>query len=173
MEVGGGGVAFPSQSQIARRRIYERVWIVFGLFWAVGRVIVAKATVEKYGVNITIFAVIEIAAAWPHAVGAARVITNLIDRNPAGAMPWGVMLAVSHIAPELYIALVGSHMPLGVYISLAFIVVGLGALAIVGIIQKVRIGRAERALRAAEEAPAPGTSNERTRRQTADTSDGS
>lgn len=142
------GAVVPTDRQVARRRVYERVWIVLGILWAIGRVIVAKATVEKYGVNITVFAVIEIVAAWPHAVGAARVITNLIDRNPSGALPWGIMLAVSHIAPELYIAVVGSHMPLGVYISLVVIVVGLGALAVVGIVQKVRIGRTERALAA-------------------------
>lgn len=152
MAAGDSGITVPSLAQLARRRIYERIWIVLGVLWAVGRVIVAKATVEKYGVNITVFAIIEIAAAWPHAVGAARVITNLIDRNPHGALPWGIMLAVSHIAPELYIAVVGSHMPIGVYVSLAMIVIGLGALAVVGILQKVRIGRAARAALSAEDA---------------------
>lgn len=144
--VGIGGVLVPTAHQVARRKIYERIWIIFGIAWAVGRVFVAKATVEQYGVNITVFAVIEIVAAWPHAIGAARVVTKLVDRDPRGALPWGAMLAVSHIAPELYIAVVGSHMPVGVYISLILIVVGLGALAVVGILQKVRIGRAEREL---------------------------
>lgn len=144
------GVLIPSAHQVARRRIYERIWILLGVVWAVGRVIVAKATVEKYGVNITVFAVLEILVAWPHALGAARVVTNLVDRDPHGALPWGILLAVTHIAPELYIAVVGSKMPIGVYVSLVFIVIGLGALAVVGIIQKVRIGRCLREQLAAE-----------------------
>ena len=138
------GVLTPSARQVARRRVYERIWIVLGVVWAIGRVVVAKATVEKYGVNITVFAVMEILVAWPHALGAARVVTNLVDRNPHGALPWGALLAVTHIAPELYIAVVGSRMPLGVYVSLVLIVFGLGALAVIGIVQKVRVGRAER-----------------------------
>ncbi len=138
------GVLVPSARQVARRRIYERIWIVLGVAWAVGRVFVAKATVERYGVNITVFAFIEILVAWPHALGAARVVTNLVDRDPHGAFRWGMLLAATHIAPELYIAVVGSHMPVGVYVSLALIVVGLGALAVVGIIQKVGVARAER-----------------------------
>lgn len=144
------GVRVPTAAQRARRHRYEQAWIVLGVLWALVRVVIAKATVEKYGVNITVFAIIEIAVAWPHGLGAARVVAKLIDRDPHGAMPWGLLLAVSHIAPELYIAVVGSHMPLGVYISLAFIVFGLGALAVIGIVQKVRIGRAERAVAAAE-----------------------
>ncbi len=144
--MGVRGVLVPSARQIARRRVYERLWIVLGVVWAVGRVFVAKATVERYGVNITVFAVIEILVAWPHALGAARVVTKLVDRDPHGAFRWGTLLAVTHIAPELYIAVAGSHMPFGVYVSLALIVVGLGALAVVGIIQKVGIARAEREL---------------------------
>ncbi len=148
MAWGVAGGTTPTAAQVTRRRLFERVWIVLGLVWALGRVVVAKATVEKYGVNITVFAVIEILAAWPHSLGAARVVTNLIDRNPHGALPWGLMLAVSHIGPELYIAVAGSHMPVGVYVSLAIIVLGLGALAIVGIVQKVRMGRVQRILAA-------------------------
>lgn len=140
------GVRTPTAAQTARRNRYEQIWIVLGVLWAVGRVVIAKATVEQYGVNITVFAIIEILVAWPHALGAARVVTKLIDRDPHGAMGWGALLAVTHIAPELYIAVVGNHMPVGIYISLVLIVVGLGALAIVGIIQKVRVGRAERGI---------------------------
>ena len=138
----------PTARQVARRRIFERIWIVLGILWAVGRVIVAKATVEKYGVNIAVFAVIEILVAWPHALGAARVVTKLIDRDPTGAFLWGSVLAVTHIAPELYIAVTGSNMPAEIYVSLAVIVVGLGALAVVGIVQKVRAGRYHRSIAA-------------------------
>ncbi len=140
-----GGVRVASAAQKERRNRYEQIWIVLGVLWALGRVVVAKATVEKYGVNIAVFAVIEILVAWPHALGAARVITKLIDRDPHGALAWGSLLAATHIAPELYIAVVGSHMPVGVYVSLAVIVLGLGALAVIGVVQKVRIGRAQRA----------------------------
>ena len=140
------GTLTPSARQLARRRVYERLWIVLGVVWAVGRVFVAKATVERYGVNITVFAVIEILVAWPHALGAARVVTKLVDRDPHGAFCWGALLAVTHIAPELYIAVAGSRMPFGIYVSLALIVVGLGALAVVGIIQKVGIAQAGREL---------------------------
>jgi hypothetical protein len=147
------GVRTPTAAQKARRSRYEQIWIVLGVVWAVGRVIIAKATVEQYGVNITVFAIIEILVAWPHALGAARVVTKLIDRDPHGALLWGSLLAVTHIAPELYIAVVGNHMPVGVYISLVVIVIGLGALAVVGIVQKVRIGRAERSVSGTNDLP--------------------
>jgi hypothetical protein len=144
------GVRVPTAAQRARRNRYEQIWIVLGVLWAVGRVVIAKATVEQYGVNITVFAIIEILVAWPHALGAARVVTKLIDRDPHGALAWGTLLAVTHSAPELYIAVDGSHMPVGVYVSLVVIVLGLGALAVVGIVQKVRVGRMERARQSGE-----------------------
>lgn len=137
-------VRVPSAKQIARRRLAERVWIVLGFVWAIARVLVAKATVEEYGVNITVFALLEVVLAWPHSISAARVVMKLIDHDPVGALPWGVILAGTHIAPELYIAVAGSNMSTGVYVSLIVIVVGLGALAIVGIFQKVAAGRAQR-----------------------------
>jgi hypothetical protein len=133
----------PSADQLARRRALERVWIILGFLWVIGRVIVAKATVEQYGVSITMFAALEVLVAWPHSLSAARLVTKLIDHDPTGALPWGALLAVTHIAPELYVAVAGTNMSPGVYVSLIVIVVGLGALAIVGIIQKVAVGRSQ------------------------------
>ena len=138
------GVLVPTPEQVARRRALERIWIALGFVWVIGRVLVAQATVEKYGVNITVFAVLEVLVAWPHSLSAARLVTNLIDRDPTGALPWGVILAGTHIAPELYVGLAGTNMSTGVYVSLIVIVVGLGALAIVGIVQKVAVGRSQR-----------------------------
>ncbi len=134
----------PTPEQVARRRALERVFIALGFVWVIGRVLVARATVEKYGVNITVFAALEVLVAWPHSLSAARLVTKLIDHDPTGALPWGVVLAGTHIAPELYVALAGTNMSTGVYISLIVIVVGLGALAIVGIVQKVAVGRSQR-----------------------------
>ena len=138
------GVLVPTPEQAARRRALERVWIALGFVWVIGRVLVARVTVEKYGVNITVFAALEVLVAWPHSLSAARLVTKLIDHDPTGALPWGVILAGTHIAPELYVALAGTNMSTGVYISLIVIVVGLGALAIVGIVQKVAVGRSQR-----------------------------
>jgi hypothetical protein len=129
---------------MARRKRVEHAWIVLGLVWALARVWVAKATVEQYGVNIFIFAVIELAVAWPHSLSTARIVANLVDRHPDAALRWAVVLAVTHIGPELYIALAGSHMPAGIYWSLLAIVLILGVVAGIGIYQKVRVGRAAR-----------------------------
>jgi hypothetical protein len=130
--------------QVARRRLWERIWIGLGVAYAVFRIWLAHATVARYGVWIPGFAAIEIASAWPHGLATARVVTALIDRECRRAWNWGLVLGVSHIAPELYIALDARYLPGKIWASLAFFVFGFGALCLWGIVQKVQDGRAVR-----------------------------
>jgi hypothetical protein len=136
----------------ARRRLWERVWGVLGIAYAVFRIWLAQVTVHRYDVWIPGFAAIELLTAWPHGLATARVITALIDRDRVRAWRWGIVLAVTHVAPELYIALDATYLPRKIWASLAFFVFGFGALSLWGIVQKVRDGRRARAA-AAEQPP--------------------
>ncbi len=128
-----------------RRRLWERVWGLLGIAYAVFRIWLAQVTVHRYDVWIPGFAAIELLTAWPHGLATARVITALIDRDRAQAWRWGTVLAVTHVAPELYIALDATYLPGKIWASLAFFVFGFGALSLWGIVQKVRDGRRARA----------------------------
>jgi hypothetical protein len=139
----------------SRRQNLERLWIVLGLAYGVFRVIIANATVRKYGVNIWAFAVIEIGSSFPYSLGTARLVGSLVDHDRPRAVRWGVVSLVCYAAPEAFILLTGHDMPPEIYIVIGVILVVLGTIAAIGIVRKVK------ASRRAAPVPAPvGTSAE-------------
>jgi hypothetical protein len=128
----------------ARRRNLERLWILVGVSYGIFRVIIANATVKKYGVNIWAFAVIEIGSSFPYSLGTARLVGALVDRKRQQALKWGVVSLVCYAAPEAFILITGHNMPREVYIVIGVILAVLGAIAVIGIVRKVRKSRRAR-----------------------------
>jgi hypothetical protein len=123
------------------RKSLERLWVVLGVTYGVFRVIIANATVKKYGVNIWAFAVIEIGSSFPYSLGTARVVGALVDHNRQRAVKWGVTSLVCYAAPEAFILITGHDMPREVYLVIGAILVVLGAIAVYGIVRKVKKSR--------------------------------
>jgi hypothetical protein len=127
----------------ARRKNLERLWVVGGVGYGIFRVVVANATVKKYGVNIWAFGVIEIGSSFPYSLGIARLVGGLVDHNRNQTLTWGIVALVCYAAPEAFILLTGHNMPREVYIVIGVILAVLGAIAVVGIVRKVKKGRRE------------------------------
>jgi hypothetical protein len=134
-----------------RRKNLERLWIVVGVGYGVFRVIIANATVKKYGVNIWAFGVIEIGSSFPYSLGTARLVGGLVDRSFKQALKWGTVALVCYAAPEAFILLTGHGMPRSVYIVIGVILAVLGTIAVVSIVRKVKKGRQEPGLPAPAE----------------------
>lgn len=132
-----------------RRKVLERAWILVGFAYSIFRIVIARLTVAKYGVNIWAFAAVEIISSGPYSIGTARLITRLIDRNFHSALKWGTLAAVCFVAPEAFIVASGNRchrrhranchsMPTRIYIAIGVLVVVLGGLAIWSIRRKVK-----------------------------------
>jgi hypothetical protein len=121
-----------------RRKLLERLWIVLGLGYGVFRVLVANATVKKYGVNIWAFAVVEIGSSFPYSLGTARVVGAIVDRNRQATVRWGLVALGSFAAPEIFILATGHDMPRSVYLVIGIILAVFGFVGVFGIVRKVR-----------------------------------
>lgn len=142
----GGEAHFPDAPRTKLRKRLELGWVVSIVIFTLARFFVARETLEQYGLNIWIFGFIDLITAIPYAVGTARVVGALVDRDLAGASKWAGIAAVSFFAPYGYILWAGSEQgasfPTSVYVVLGVLIVIFGANAVWGIIRKVRTARA-------------------------------
>ena len=112
------------------------------------RIFVADRTVKRYGVNIWGFAAVELSTSWLYGLSTARVVGALVDRRLRPALRWGVVAAVTFLAPESFILLTGRRMPAVVYIVIGALLATLGTFAAVSLVRRVRRGRRAHAARA-------------------------
>lgn len=128
----------------SRRKVFELSWVAGVVAFTLFRLLVAKETLAQYGLNIWIFGVIDVVTAVPYAVGVARVVGAMVDRQATVATGWLLVAAASFVAPYAYVAAAGrgAAFPAGVYVLLAAVMVIFGANAIWTCVRKVRRGRA-------------------------------
>ena len=124
-----------------RRKKLERAWIATGLVYAGCRILIANATVKRYGVNIWAFAAIELGSSFPYSLGTARLVGSLVDRDQAKAFRWGALAAVCFLLPEAFIVITGNAMPVWMFATMFVIVATLGSVAAVGVMRKVSESR--------------------------------
>lgn len=129
------------------RQILTLSWVVGIVLFTLGRLVVAKGTLEEYGLNLWVFGVIDLVTAVPYALGVAKVVTAMIDRNFAGTTTWAAVAAGSFLAPYAYIAWAGqdASFPPAVYVALAVLIAIFGGNAVLSVRRKVRAGRLETA----------------------------
>lgn len=139
-------VSTPARSR--RRRLLERLWILGSVAYGGLRIFIADRTVKRYGVNIWAFAAVELSTSWIYGLSTARVVGALVDRHVRLALKWGVLAAVTFLAPETFIILTGRDMPAIVYVIVLALVSVLGTAAVISLLRRVRAGR-----RAHEPAP--------------------
>lgn len=126
-----------------RRRFLETSWILGVVGFTVARLLVAQETLAQYGLNIWIFGVIDLVTAVPYAVGVARVVGAVVDRQARVAGWWLVIAVASFLAPYVYVAVAGRNgsFPVEVYLVLAAVMVIFGANAVWNCVRKVRRAR--------------------------------
>jgi hypothetical protein len=129
----------------SRRRKLELSWVIGVLVFVIVRFIVAYSALSDYGLTVWIFGILDIATAVPYAVGTARLVTSLVDKNVQAAARWGIIACISFLAPYAWVAWAGrdGEFPTAVYIAIVVLVVCLGANAVVGIAKRVRAARVD------------------------------
>lgn len=111
-------------------------------FVAVRFALAYSALADESRLTVVVFGVLDLVTAVPYAVGTARLVTGLIDRDHQGAVRWGAIACGSFVAPYLWIAWAGrdGSFPTVVYVATALFVVFLGANAILSVRRKVKAG---------------------------------
>ena len=99
-----------------------------------------SALADESRLTVVIFGVLDMGTAVPYAVGTARLVTSLVDRDSQSAARWGAVASGSFLAPYLWIAWAGrsGEFPPIVYVVTAMFVVFLGANAVATVRRRVR-----------------------------------
>ena len=141
----GGEAPQPERPRSKLRQRLELSWVVGIVLFTLARFFVARETLEQYGLNIWVFGVIDLVTAIPYAIGTARVVGAMVDRDLAAAGTWAGIAALSFFAPYGYILWSGkdAEFPTSVYVVLGVLIAIFGANALWSVIRKVRAARTE------------------------------
>ena len=133
----------PSRSRLRQR--LEISWVIGIVLFTLARFFVARVTPEQHRLNDWVFGFIDLVTAVPYAIGTARVVGAIVDRDLAAAGTWAGIAAASFFAPYGYILWAGQEatFPTSVYVILGVLIAIFGANALWGIYRKVRTARTE------------------------------
>lgn len=129
------------------RRAIERSWVIGVLLFVTARFVLAYSVIAEEGrVAVIVFGILDLGTAVPYALATARLVGSLVDRQVEAAARWGIVAAVSFLAPYIWLAWAGreGQFPPVVYVALALFVVCLGANAVLGIRRRTLEGRLQR-----------------------------
>lgn len=138
----------------------ERLWFVLSLGYAAIRVLGASAFLEKYGLNIVIFAIVEVVSSSILAVASAHVVRNVVggvddallsfgaerrndERRVARARRWVAVVVVCFAAPDVYAYLATDHLPPALIVLLVVALTFSAVTSVVVIARRIRDARAE------------------------------
>lgn len=127
-----------------RRRTIETTWVLGVLIYGFIRFALAWSVLaQESRLVVVIFGLVDFVTAIPYAVGTARLVTSLIDRDHQAATRWGAIASASFLAPYAWIAWAGrdGSFPPVVYIATALFVVFFGAHAVLSVRRKVNVER--------------------------------
>ena len=88
----------PSPRPSTRRRWLETTWVVTVLVFTLARLLVARATLAERGLNIWVFGFIDLITAFPYALGTARIVEAVVDRDGHAIGRWTLVAGLSFIA---------------------------------------------------------------------------
>lgn len=101
------------------------------MLWCGIRIGAVSVWLSQYGVNTSIFAVVEIVSSVIYGVASARTVFSLVDKHRRNALLWGIASAVSYLAPDVYVFSAGQSLPLMSYVVIITLIVVLGIVSLV------------------------------------------
>ena len=116
---------------IEARRKGVKVWFALVLSWSIIRSIIIARVFHKYGLNPTLYFVIDFLSSIPYAYASAQSILSLIDKRRRRAIWWGVAAIASFYAPDIYIMYSSKQVPTSTYIGFGVILAAFSLFAIV------------------------------------------
>lgn len=125
------------------------LWLAAALVYSAVRITLVHTFLGPYGLNIWLYAAVDLGSTVPYAIGSARAVGALVDGERGRAVRWGLLTATSYVLPDLTIVLTTRRVPLSTYLVLAVVLSTAGSLAVTRIRREVRSSRAEREAAAA------------------------
>jgi hypothetical protein len=115
---------------IEARRKGLKIWFALVLTWSILRSVVVSRVFHQYGLNPTVYFVIDFLSSIPYAYASAQSLLTFIDKKRIQALWWGVATIASFYAPDIYIVYVSQEVPTSTYIGFGLVLAALSFFAI-------------------------------------------
>jgi hypothetical protein len=103
------------------------MWFGTSMLYALLRIALAEQFLVKYGLNIYVFAAIEILSTPIYAIGVTRMVRGLTESRRATAIRWLMVSILGVVAPDVCVVVAARRVPASLYLAvLAW--VGLGTI---------------------------------------------
>jgi hypothetical protein len=116
-----------------RKKLFSYAWLVAVMLWCVIRIGVVSVWLSQYGVNTSVFAVIEIVSSVIYGVASARTVLALVGKRRRNALLWGLASVVAYLVPDVYVFSAGQSLPLLSYVVIITLIVVLGSVGILDV----------------------------------------
>lgn len=116
-----------------RRKLFSYAWLVAVMLWCAIRIGVVSVWLSQYGVNTSVFAVIEIVSSVIYGVASARTVLALVDKRRRNALLWGLASVFAYLVPDVYVFSAGQSLPLLSYVVIITLIVVLGSVGILDV----------------------------------------
>ena len=116
-----------------RKKLFSYAWLVAVMLWCVIRIGVVSVWLSQYGVNTSVFAVIEIVSSVIYGVASARTVLALVGKRRRNALLWGLASEVAYLVPDVYVFSAGRSLPLLSYVVIITLIVVLGSVGILDV----------------------------------------
>ena len=137
-------VHFHSAETLQRRKNLSRTWAGIVVVWSLIRTLIVWAAVGDYGLNPWIYLALDLGAAIVDAFTTPKMVLSFIDDHYRQAVKWAVISLVAFIIPDIYIFLGTRTLPTRIIVALCVIIGLTLTVGVVGVVRKIRKGRAER-----------------------------
>ena len=134
-----------SAEKLRKRQLYSRLWGLFVILWSVIRTVIIWAALGGYGFNPWIYLSIDLVCATIDAYTTPKMVLYFIDDHYNLAIKWGIVSLGAFLIPDIYIFAGTRTLPTRIIVVLCLIIGAMLALAVIGIVRKIRKGRAARA----------------------------
>ena len=114
-----------------RQNSLERIWFIAVVAWSILRVIFADVFFAKYGINIRIFAGVEVISSPIFAQSTSKMAISLSRHHLRNSLIWGILTLVSFAAPDVYLLTTGKHLPWLAYLVVIAIMVIAGTISMI------------------------------------------
>lgn len=120
--------------------IVRRGWIASVLGYSALRFVVAWGALSRYGVDPLVFAVLDLATAYPYAHATAELVASAWSGRGDRAAAWALVALVMFVAPYGYVLAAGGAMPGSVRLTVVAVAVAMAAVVGTGLLRRSRAG---------------------------------
>jgi len=131
------------EATLRRRKHLSRTWAIIVVAWSLVRTVIVWAAVGDYGLNPWLYLALDLAAATVDAFTTPRMVLSFIDDRFKQAVKWAVISLVVFVIPDFYIFFGTRKLPHHLIVMLCLIIGLTLAVGVVGVVRRVRRGRAE------------------------------